>query len=154
MSLPDEPMRQYFTLLTDLPIPEIDALLAPESTPGTPRKRLARRSSRNITEWKQPSTRPPRSFRRRAAGEDPEEIPDVRSAADKLDAEGRVPAPILIKELKLDSSTTKARRVIEQGGFNVGPERETISDPKALIYVSDGLIVRFGKRKIARIRLV
>ena len=46
------------------------------------------------------------------------------------------------------------RRVIEQGGFNVGPERETISDPKALIYVSDGLIVRVGKRKIARIRLV
>ena len=61
---------------------------------------------------------------------------------------------ILIKELGLESSTSNARRVIEQGGFNVGPERETISDPKALIYVSDGLIVRVGKRKIARIRLV
>ncbi len=71
-----------------------------------------------------------------------------------LDAECRVPAPILIKELKLDSSTSKARKVIEQGGFNVGPERETISDPRALIYVSDGLIVRYGKRNIARIRLV
>jgi tyrosyl-tRNA synthetase len=44
--------------------------------------------------------------------------------------------------------------VIEQGGFNVGPNREVITDPKALIHVADGLIVRVGKRKIARVRLV
>ena len=27
MSIPDEPMRQFFTLLTDLPLPEVDRLL-------------------------------------------------------------------------------------------------------------------------------
>ncbi len=153
MSLPDEPMRQYFTLLTDLPIPEIDALLAPGVNPRDAKEALGKAivSQYHGMEAAEHSAS---AFRRRAAGEDPEEIPDVALSADKLDAEGRVPAPILIKELKLDSSTTKARRVIEQGGFNVGPERETISDPKALIYVSDGLIVRYGKRKIARIRLV
>ena len=81
-------------------------------------------------------------------------IPDVVLAADKLDAEGRIPAPVLLKELGLESSTSNARRVIEQGGFNVGLERrETITDVKALIHVSDGLIVRVGKRKIARVRL-
>ncbi len=32
-------------------------------------------------------------FRRRAAGEDPEEIPEVPIARDQLDAEGRMPAP-------------------------------------------------------------
>ena len=153
MSLPDEPMRQYFTLLTDLPIPEIDALLAPGVNPRDAKEALGKAivSQYHGMEAAEHSAS---AFRRRATGEDPEEIPDVALSADKLDAEGRVPAPILIKELKLDSSTTKARRVIEQGGFNVGPERETISDPKALIYVSDGLIVRYGKRKIARIRLV
>ena len=87
-------------------------------------------------------------------GEDPDEIPDAPLSADKLDPEGRVPGPILIKELGLESSTSNARRLIEQGGFNVGPNRESITDAKALIYVSDGLIVRVGKRKIARIRLV
>ena len=41
------------------------------------------------------------------------------------------------------------------GGLQHRPEpARPITDPKALIYVSDGLIVRVGKRKIARIRLV
>ncbi|KAJ3049241.1 hypothetical protein HK102_012535, partial [Quaeritorhiza haematococci] len=33
MSVPDEPMAQYFTLLTDLPAEEVKALLAPGSNP-------------------------------------------------------------------------------------------------------------------------
>jgi len=153
MSIPDEPMRQYFTLLTDLPMPAIDALLAPGVNPRDAKEALGK----GIVSQYHGAVAAEQSaaeFRRRAAGEDPDEIPDIALSADKLDAEGRVPAPILIKELGLDSSTSNARRVIEQGGFNVGPERETILDPKALIYVSDGLIVRVGKRKIARIRLV
>jgi tyrosyl-tRNA synthetase len=153
MSIPDEPMRQYFTLLTDLPMREIDALLAPGVNPRDAKEALGKA----IVEQYHGGAAAEHSaaaFRRRAAGLDPDEIPEIALSADKLDAECRVPAPILIKELELDSSTTKARKVIEQGGFNVGSERETISDPKALIYVSDGLIVRYGKRKIARIRLV
>ncbi len=153
MSIPDEPMRQYFTLLTDLPMPAIDALLAPGVNPRDAKEALGKGI---VSQYHGAAVaeQSAAEFRRRAAGEDPDEIPDVALSADKLDAEGRVPAPILIKELKLDTSTSNARRVIEQGGFNVGSERETISDPKALIYVSDGLIVRVGKRKIARIRLV
>ena len=153
MSIPDEPMRQYFTLLTDLPMPEIDALLAPGVNPRDAKEALGKAI---VSQYHgaEAAGQSAAEFRRRAAGEDPDEIPDIALSADKLDAEGRVPAPILIKELGLDSSTSNARRVIEQGGFNVGPERETISDPRALIYVSDGLIVRVGKRKIARIRLV
>ena len=153
MSIPDEPMRQYFTLLTDLPMPEVDALLVSGVNPRDAKEALGKAivsQYHGAVAAEQSAA----EFRRRAAGEDPDEIPDIALAADKLDAEGRVPAPILIKELGLDSSTSNARRVIEQGGFNVGPERETISDPRALIYVSDGLIVRVGKRKIARIRLV
>ena len=38
----------------------------------------------------------------------------------------------MIKELGLETSTSNARRVIEQGGFNIGPHREPITDPKAL----------------------
>ena len=34
MSIPDEPMRQYFTLLTDLPLAEVDRLLAPGRQPA------------------------------------------------------------------------------------------------------------------------
>jgi tyrosyl-tRNA synthetase len=153
MSIPDEPMRQYFTLLTDLPPAEVDRLLAPGVNPRDAKEVLGKAIVAHY-HGQETADRAAAEFRRRSSGEDPEEIPDASLAADKLDPEGRIPAPALIKELDLESSKTKARRVIEQGGFNVGPNRETITDPKTLISVSDGLIVRVGKRKIARIRLV
>jgi tyrosyl-tRNA synthetase len=153
MSIPDEPMRQYFTLLTNLEMNHIENLLWPGGNPRDAKERLAKEI---VTQYHgaEAADRAAAEFRRRAAGEDPDEIPDAALAANKLDAEGRIPAPILIKELGLESSTSNARRVIEQGGFNVGPNREPITDPKALIFAADGLIVRVGKRKIARIRLV
>jgi tyrosyl-tRNA synthetase len=153
MSIPDEPMRQFFTLLTDLPVPEIDRLLSSDVNPRDAKEDLGKAI---VSQYhgSAAADRAADEFRRRASGADPDEIPDVMFSGDKLDEEGRVAAPLLIKELGLESSTSNARRLIEQGGFNVGPNRQTITDPKTLIYVSDGLIVRAGKRKIARIRLV
>ena len=68
-------------------------------------------------------------------------------------ADGRISPPKLIVALKLESSTSNARRVIEQGGVTIGPDRSPVSDPREPIAVEDGLIVRVGKRKIARVRL-
>jgi tyrosyl-tRNA synthetase len=155
MSVPDEPMRQYFTLLTELPFPEVDRWLAPDVNPRDAKELLGK----NIVaqyHGESAADQAAAEFRHRASGEDPDDVPDVVLASNKLDAEGRIPAPNLIKELGLESSTSNARRVIEQGGFNVGigPGRETIKDVKALIAVNDGLIVRVGKRKVARVRLV
>jgi tyrosyl-tRNA synthetase len=59
----------------------------------------------------------------------------------------------LLKELGIESSTSNARRVIEQGGVNIGSDRQVIADPKALVHVCEGLIVRVGKRKIVRVAL-
>jgi tyrosyl-tRNA synthetase len=152
MSVPDEPMRQYFTLLTELPLDEVDRLLAPGVNPRDAKEVLGK-SIVSQYHGTDAAERAAAEFRRRAAGEDPEEIPDVTLDPAKLDGEGRMPAPVLLKELGLESSTSNARRVIEQGGMTVGPERRAISDPKALIAVEDGLIVRVGKRKIVRVRL-
>lgn len=152
MSVPDEPMRQYFTLLTDLPLPEVDNLLAPDINPRDAKEALGKMIVAQY-HGAEAAEHAAAEFRRRASGEDPDEIPSLTLSAGKLDAEGRIAAPVLIKELGLESSTSNARRVIEGGGFNVGPNREVISDPRALIHVSDGLIVRVGKRKIARIQL-
>jgi tyrosyl-tRNA synthetase len=152
MSVPDDPMQQYFTLLTELPLEEIDRLLAPGVNPRDAKEVLAKSIVAQY-HGAAAADRAAAEFRRRAAGEDPAEIPDVFLDSGRLDAEGRIPAFFLLKEIGLESSTSNARRVIEQGGFNVGPRNETITDPKALIIVSDGLIVRVGKRKIGRIRL-
>jgi tyrosyl-tRNA synthetase len=153
MSVPDAPMRQYFTLLTDLPLRELENLLDPKVNPREAKEFLAKQIVAQY-HGAAAAEQAAAEFRRRAAGEDPDEIPEVALAADKLDAEARVAAFVLVRDLGLETSGSNARRVIEQGGFNVGPNRETIVDPKALIYVTDGLIVRVGKRKIARIRLV
>jgi len=154
MSIPDEPMREYFMLLTDLPRAEVDRLLAAGVNPRDAKEELGK-SIVGYYHGVEAAQRAAALFRRRAAGLDPDEIPDVFLSADKLDSEGRILAPALINELELETSKSSARRVIEQGGFSVslGGKRQTISDVKALIGVSDGLIVRVGKRKIVRVRL-
>ncbi len=155
MSIPDEPMRQYFTLLTELPITDIDRLLSPDNNPRDAKEILGKQI---VAQYHglEAAELAAAEFRRRAAGQDPDQIPDVFLAADKLDPEGRISTPSLLKELGLESSTSNARRLIEQGGVSVGASdrRETITDVRALIAVSDGLIVRVGKRKIARVKLV
>ncbi|MDR3635250.1 MAG: tyrosine--tRNA ligase [Isosphaeraceae bacterium] len=152
MSIPDEPMRQYFTLLTDLPLAEVDRLLGAGLNPRDAKEMLGRAI---VTQYSgaEAAEKAAADFRRRAQGDDPEEIPVVTLARSELDADSRITAPRLIVALGLETTTSNARRVIEQGGFNIGPDRETIRDPKALVPVSDGLIVRVGKRKIARIAL-
>jgi tyrosyl-tRNA synthetase len=153
MSIPDEPMRQYFTLLTELPIEEVDGFLGPEINPRDAKEVLGRSIVAQYS-GAEAAERAAAEFRRRAAGEDPDQIPEIKLAAAKLDAEGRIPGPVLLKELGLETSTSNARRVIEQGGVTIGPDRQAITDPKALIAVAEGLIVRVGKRKIVRVTLV
>jgi tyrosyl-tRNA synthetase len=152
MSIPDEPLRQYFTLLTDLPIPEIDRWLAPGVNPREAKEALAKTIIAGLgTESDAESAAA--EFRRRTHGEDPDEIPEKPVAREQLDADGRLPIPRLIVAIGLESSTSNARRVIEGGGVTIGPDRAAVTDPKALIEVRDGLIVRVGKRKIARVVL-
>jgi tyrosyl-tRNA synthetase len=152
MSVPDGPLRQYLTLLTDLPASDIEALLAPGVNPRDAKETLGKLIVAQY-HGAEAADRAAEAFRRRARGEDPEEIPDLFLPASLLDAEGKIPAPKLIVALGFESSASNARRVVEQGGFTVGPERTAITDPKALVAVSEGLIVRVGKRKIATIRL-
>ncbi|MEW4568244.1 tyrosine--tRNA ligase [Tautonia sp. JC769] len=152
MSIPDEPMRQFFTLLTNLPLAEVDQLLAPGLNPRDAKEALGKAI---VTQYYGPEAAEAAAaaFRRRAAGEDPVEIPEVTLPRDQLDAEGKLPLPRLIVALKFESSTSNARRVIEGGGVTIGPDREVANDPKQSIAVEDGLIVRVGKRKIARVKL-
>jgi tyrosyl-tRNA synthetase len=153
MSIPDEPMRQYFTLLTKLPMESVDRNLAPGANPRDTKELLGKMIVEHF-HGHEAAEKAAALFRRRAAGMDPDEIPAVELAAAKLDDQKRIPAFILLRELGVESSTSNARRLIEQGGLNIGPDREAITDPKALITVSSGLIVRSGKRKIVRVEIV
>jgi tyrosyl-tRNA synthetase len=152
MSIPDEAMRQYFTLLTDISLAEVDALLGSDVNPRDAKETLGKTI---VTQYwgAERASEAAAEFRRRSEGQDPAEMPEVRIAASQLDGDGKIPAPRLIVLLGLESSTSNARRAMEQGGVNVGLERIRLTDPKASIEVSSGLIVRVGKRKIARVLL-
>jgi tyrosyl-tRNA synthetase len=155
MSIPDEPMKQYFTLLTDVPLDQVDGLLLPDVNPRDAKEALGKAI---VSQYHgAPAAEAAAlAFRRRAAGQDPDDIPDVTLDAAKLDKERKLPGPLLVKELGLETTTSNARRVIEQGGFSIGQgtDRRTITDVNAPVEVTDGLVVRVGKRKIVRVRLV
>ena len=145
MSLPDEPMRPYFTLLTDVPLVEVDRLLDPGLNPRDAKEVLGKAivAQYHGTEAAEGAAE---AFRRRSQGLDPEVIPMV--SVPPLP----ITAPRLLVLLGFESSTSNARRTIEGGGFSIGPDRAVIIDPNATIDVTDGLIVRVGKRKIARLQ--
>lgn len=151
MSIPDTLLREWFELLTDRPEAEAAMLIADE--PFEAKKQLGMEivafyhgqeaATEARTEW----------VRQRTQGNDPTEIPDASLPRSEL-LEGKIGIAKLLVSLKLANSNNDARRDVQAGAVNIGPDRTKISDPKATLDIEDGLIVRNGKRKIVRVRLV
>lgn len=57
---------------------------------------------------------------------------------------------LLVKKTSLLSSTSEARRLIEQGGFKINDE--AIKDVKAFVTLEKGMIIRAGKKKIIKVK--
>jgi tyrosyl-tRNA synthetase len=151
MSIADDLMLDWFTLLTDRSTDEAKQLIA--SDPFEAKKVLAgdivcfyhgSGVARDVRkQWEDEKSK----------GQDPTDIPDTELPAASL-ADGQMSAAKLLVALKMVASGGEARRLVQQGGMNVGDAREKISDPNALIPVPNGLIVRAGPKRIARVRLV
>ena len=149
MRIPDGLMKEWFELLTDFPAARIEEVLA--GRPNEAKKALGAEivrfyhgdagASAVLDDWR-------KQFEEKG---DPENIPEVTIPAARLIA-GTIPAVDLIAETKLAASKGEARRKIEEGAFNYGPDRTKPADVKATVPVSDGLVVRLG-RKILRVRV-
>jgi len=148
MRIPDALMREWFTLLTDLPIRDVEELLA--GKPNEAKKHLgaalvrgyhgAEAAQQVLDDWR-------RQFE---IGGDPDDLPEVELVA--TDYQEPVAGPKLIVAAGLAKSNSEARKKIEEGAFNFGPDRTKPADWKTLIPVTDGLVVRLG-RKVVRLRL-
>ncbi|HVS38180.1 MAG TPA: tyrosine--tRNA ligase [Gemmataceae bacterium] len=148
MSIPDELMPDWFTLLTDRTDEEVKRLLA---NPMEAKKTLGRdivtfyygadAAAQAQAEWE-------KQFSQR---QDPSEIPEIKIEASHL-ADGKIAAAKLLVLLSLAKSNNEARRHVQGGGVTVGPDRQKATDPNQAVAVTDGLVVRFG-RKIVRVRL-
>jgi tyrosyl-tRNA synthetase len=153
MSIPDELMKEWFELLTDRSAEEIAKLVDSQSThPMEAKKALAAdivafyygpdaaRAAR--LEWE----------KRFSSKQDPTEIPEVAIARTEL-KDGKMWICKLLVTCKLAASNGEARRLVQQGGVTVGPDRTKITDAELDLPVRDGLVLRVGSRKIARIRI-
>lgn len=56
---------------------------------------------------------------------------------------------LLVNELQFFSSTSEARRLVQQGGFKIN--EEAVKDVKAVVNLKEGMIIRAGKKKIVKI---
>ncbi len=149
MSIPDDLMQDWFTLLTDRPKEEIERLV---ERPMEAKKTLGRdivafyhgpdAAAHAQAEWE-------KQFSQK---QDPAEIPEVMVEAANL-TDGKMNIAKLLVLLNLAKSNNEARRHVQGGGVTIGPDREKIGDPQQAVSVTDGLVVRFGSRNIVRVRL-
>ena len=153
MSIPDDLMKEWFELLTDRLTEEIARLADLQAThPMEAKKTLARDivgsyhgadgAAGAQAEWE----------RRFSQGQDPTEIAEVVIPSSEV-TEGKMRADKLLVQTKLATSNNEARRAVEGGGVTVGPDRQKVTDALGSIAVTDGLIVRVGKRKVVRVRI-
>ena len=145
MSIADEMMESWFTLLTRLPAERIGALLD-----GHPREAKAALAT-ELTAFLLGADAAgaergafDRQFRDKQL---PEDIPQM-----EWPVEGNeLPLPNLLKELDLAKSTSEARRLIQQGGVRL--DGEVHKDPSEAIPRPGGeLLLQVGKRRFAQVR--
>jgi tyrosyl-tRNA synthetase len=153
MSIPDALMQEWFELLTDRSAEEITRLIDPKQThPKQAKETLGKdivtfyyaeaAACEAAAEWQ----------RRFSQGQDPTEIPECSIAAGEV-VDGKIGICKLLVLVQLAKSNNEARRAVEGGGVTIGPDKEKITDPKAIVTVMDGLIVRVGKRSVVRVRI-
>jgi tyrosyl-tRNA synthetase len=152
MSIPDDLMREWFTLVTDRPSGEIDALVDPIRThPMDAKKVLARDivtfyhgcevAAASQADWE-------KQFSQK---QDPENIPEVLIPADT--ATNEMGLLKLLVAVGFCKSNNEARQKVMEGAVSIGPGRSKVTDPKTMVAIEDGLIVRLGSKRIARVRL-
>jgi len=154
MRVPDEFLPSYLDLATALPAESVRTLKQRLVGSGVKPMEVKKELAFHLVELyhgKPEAERAADHFRtvvqEKAA---PEEVTEVRLPAELAAkaAAGGVPWPDLLAALKLASSKSEVRRLMQQGGFYV--EQEPVTDVGTR-YNGGGVLVRLGKRKYYRI---
>ncbi len=154
MSLPDKLIPMYFEYLTDMPMPEIDALVAAMAAGAlNPRDAKDQLAQAIITELHsaEAGSTASASFRRTFSGRG-QTLDDFRAVAEPaaLPVEAftaEISLAKLMHDIGMTASSGEARRLIEGGAVYI--DEEKITDAKALITPREGAILRAGKRRVA-----
>lgn len=150
MSISDDLMWKYFTLLSFRPMADIERLKAECAAGRNPRdaKVLLGQEIVNRFHNAQAAEDALTDFVNRARGGVPDDIPEVTLSLPE-DGSG-LGVGALLKQAGLVPSTSEAVRMIEQGGVKV--DGGAVRD-KALKLLAGVYVVQVGKRKFAKVTL-
>lgn len=147
MSIPDSLILNYFTLLTDLTGKELEKIKSDmASQKVNPRDLKVRLAKEIITFYHSKKDAESaekefiRIFRDKAL---PSEIPEIKISEKSL------PILDLLVKAKLASSKSEAKRLVE--GKAVEIDSKTITDWKTTIEIKNGMVIKAGKRRFAKI---
>lgn len=151
MSIPDDLMAKYFELITDLKPAEIkelkDRLEAGTLHPRDAKMLLAKTIVRMYHGVEAAAKAEQHFISVFQKGAMPEEIPAVQ-----WEGNTEISLIDLLVELKILSSKSEARRMIENRGVKINGVKAT--DTKLEVTISNGLILQVGKRKFVEIKTV
>ncbi|MEE2882765.1 MAG: tyrosine--tRNA ligase [Planctomycetota bacterium] len=147
MSIPDEAMKDYFLLASDLTISQIDETLA-----GPPRdaKGCLARALVRLYHGEDEAQSAEENFKKIfSQGEIPEQMDEYIVPPTDLE-DGKMWIVKLVVDAGLVEKNNEARRNIEGGGVRIDEVR--VEDSRGLVEIRDGMVLQVGKRKFRRIR--
>ena len=149
MSISDELMENYYTMITEIPSEEIKKMkenIANGSLHPMEAKKQLGAEVVKIYHGEQAAVEARDWFENVFSKRNLDvELPEVEVEYNEIAV-----IDLLVKETQLVKTTSEARRLIEQGGFKINDE--AIKDVKATVNVESGMIVRAGKKKIIKIK--
>ncbi len=147
MSIPDELMANYYTLLTAEAPTTFEPLIA--SQPRDAKVALGRLVVEQY-HGADSAAQAEAEFFKAMRGDLPSDIPAHAIAPTEL-ADGQIAAGRLAVLCGFAKSNGEARRLINEGGLRLNQEK--LSDPSASVTIKDGDIVQRGKRKFLKISI-
>ena len=148
MQIPDDVMKMFFELLTDLPMKEVDEILA--GHPKDAKLALGKTIIEQYHTGQEADEAAARWEKEIGQGALPEDIPIKLLPPSELE-NGQVMAVKLLTLLGMCNSSGDARRMIAQGAAYLGEDKVRIESHDQMIDVEDGLLIRVGKKKICRV---
>src|SRR5262249_43085626 len=149
MRIPDELMRGWFELLTDRTPEEIAALTDPAKTHPRQAKATLARDIVSFYHGAEAARKASDDFDAQFRDKKlPSDIPEVVVPASSL-SDGGLALFKLLVALDLARSGNEARRLVQGGGVAVGADGAKMTDANEVVKVTDGLVVRAGKKIVA-----
>src|SRR5262249_53493574 len=125
MSIPDALLREWFELLTDRSTEEITALLA--GNPMQAKKTLGKDIAGSYYGQQAAEAAAAEWSHRFSERQDPTDIRELPLPVVEL-SDGKIWICKLLVLLGLTKSNKEARRLVQQGGVTIGPDREKVTD--------------------------